>query len=227
LSRDVGARSLRFVPKERLKSPRARLFVALDLPEPVRTRLAAWQREALAAEELRPANAETLHMTLAFLGHHPERQLDRISAVATDVASAAPEVRLLPEPVPVPRSRPRLFAIDTESEGAITLQAEVEAKLVEAGFYKPEKRDFWPHLTVARVRSERRPPDERGKGGKRRRWGRPMRVHDPPGPLPDELLEPFHAVRVALYRSHLRPTGAEYAPVATVELPIAGSGKAS
>jgi 2'-5' RNA ligase len=215
------------VAKERLKSPRARLFVALDLPEAIRDGLARWQREALTAEELRPANPETLHMTLAFLGYHPERDMDRIGAAATGVAAAAPEVRLLPDPVPVPRGRPRLFAIDAESDGAISLQAEVEAKLGEAGFYEPEQRDFWPHLTVARVRSERRPPEARGKGGKRRRWSRPMRVHDPPGPLPDALLEPFHAVRVALYRSHLRPTGAEYAPVATVELPITGSGKAS
>jgi 2'-5' RNA ligase len=213
------------VAKERLKSPRARLFVALDLPEAVRAGLAAWQREELTAEELRPANAETLHMTLAFLGHHPERQVERIAAVATDVTVPAPEVRLLPDPVPVPRSRPRLFAIDARSEGSIALQAEVEAKLVDAGFYKPEKRDFWPHLTVARVRSERRPLEERGKRG-RRRYGRPMRVENPPGPLPEALLEPFYAVRVALYRSHLRRTGAEYVPVATVELPIPGSGKA-
>jgi RNA 2',3'-cyclic 3'-phosphodiesterase len=214
------------VAKERLKSPRARLFVALDLPEAVLDGLAAWQREELTAAELRPARAETLHMTLAFLGYHPERQVDRIAAAATDVTVAAPEVRLLPDPVPVPRGRPRLFAIDAESPGAIELQSEVEGKLVEAGFYEPEKRDFWPHLTVARVRSERRPPGERRRPG-RRRSGRPMRVDSPPGPLPEALLEPFRAVRVALYRSHLRPTGAEYVPVATVELPIAGGGKAS
>jgi RNA 2',3'-cyclic 3'-phosphodiesterase len=214
------------VPKERLKSPRARLFVALDLPQAIRDGLAAWQREAVTAEELRPARAETLHMTLAFLGYHPERDVDRIAAAATDVTVAAPEVRLLPDPVPVPPNRPRLFAIDSESEGAIALQAEVEAKLVEAGIYEPEKRDFWPHLTVARVRSERRPPGQRGKPG-RRRSGRPMRVHSPPDPLPDALLEPFRAVRVALYRSLLRPTGAEYVAVANVELPMTGSGKAS
>jgi 2'-5' RNA ligase len=215
------------VAKERLKSPRARLFVALDLPDAVRDGLAAWQREAVTAEELRPARAETLHMTLAFLGYHPERDVDRIAAAATQgLESEAPEVRLLPEPVPVPPNRPRLFAIDSESEGAIALQAEVEAKLVAVGFYEPEKRDFWPHLTVARVRSERRSPGERGKPG-RRRSGRPMRVNSPPGPLPEALLAPFHAVRVALYRSLLRPTGAEYVAVANVELPMTGSGKAS
>ena len=92
--------------KERLKSPRARLFVALDLPEEVRDGLAAWQREALAGmEELRPARMETLHMTLAFLGWHPEKRIRDIAAAALDgLESAAPEVRLRPDPIPVGRS---------------------------------------------------------------------------------------------------------------------------
>ena len=47
-------RSVTSVAKERLKSPRARLFVALDLPEDVRDGLAAWQRDQVTAEELRP-----------------------------------------------------------------------------------------------------------------------------------------------------------------------------
>lgn len=213
--------------KQRLKSPRARLFVALDLPAGVRDGLAAWQRDGLNADELRPAAPETLHVTLAFLGYRRERDMEAIAAAATGIDIEAPELRLLPDPVARPeRGRPRLFAIEAESPGAIELQAEVEAGLVDAGFYEPEKRDFWPHLTVARVRPERRAPDSGGKG-KRRRGGRPMRVTQHPGPLPDALLQPFRAVRVSLYRSLLRPSGAEYVAMANVELPLPGSGKAS
>jgi 2'-5' RNA ligase len=201
------------------------LFVALDLPSEVRDGLAAWQRAELNLDELRPARAETLHMTLAFLGYRRERDVESIAALATRVETEAPEVRLLPEPVArPPRGRPRLFAIEAESPGAIELQSEVEANLVLGGFYEPEKRDFWPHLTVARVRPERRPPDSGGKG-KRRRGGKPMRVTQPPGTLPDALVQPFRAVRVSLYRSLLRPSGAEYVSVAHVELPILGGGK--
>jgi 2'-5' RNA ligase len=207
--------------KERLKSPRARLFVALDLPDAVREGLAAWQREELVDEAVRPSRAQTLHMTLAFLGYHPERAIERIAEAATGFEAEAPLVRLLPEPVPVPRSRPRLFAIDTDSKGSIALQAEVERRLVEARLYTPEKRAFWPHLTVARVRTERRAGGDR----KRRRRGPPMRVETPPGPLPEALLEPLGAVRITLYRSHLRPTGAEYESVAQLELPSSGGGK--
>jgi RNA 2',3'-cyclic 3'-phosphodiesterase len=216
---------LTVVAKERLKSPRARLFVALDIPDEIRTGLVEWQRGALTDEALRVLSPEALHMTLVFLGWQRERDIDRIAELATgEIAAEAPEVRLLPDPVGVPpRGRPRLFAVDAESPGAIELQSEVERKLVDAGFYEPEKRAFWPHLTVARVRSERRP---RGSGGKRR-TGRYMHVDEPPGALPEALQEPFRAVRVALYRSILRPQGAEYASLAHVELPVRGSGKAS
>jgi RNA 2',3'-cyclic 3'-phosphodiesterase len=204
------------VSKERLKSPRARLFVALDLPEAIREGLASWQRDQMSEQrELRPSRAETLHMTLAFLGYHPERAIARIAEVATGFAGAAPLVRLLPDPVAVPRNRPRLYAVNSESNETVALQAEVERRLVEARFYTPEKRSFWPHLTVARVRPEKR-------GSKR-----PALVESPPGRLPEALLEPFHGVRVTLYRSHLRPTGAEYESVAQMELSPGGSGKAS
>ena len=101
------------------------------------------------------------------------------------------------EPVAVPRSRPRLFAVDAASEAAVELQAELSDRLEAERFYKPEKRPFWPHVTVARVKpSKRSASDRRGH-----RRGRPMRVETPPGPLPAELCEPFGAVRVTLYRS--------------------------
>ena len=201
--------------KERLKSPRARLFAALDLPGGVLERLAVWQRDALTDSALRPSRSETLHVTLAFLGYHPERELGRIAEAATGLAGAiAPAIRLRPDPVARPPRRPRLFAIEAESPDTLALQARIERRLVEARLYKPEKRPFWPHLTVARVRPERR-------GSKR-----PARVSTPPGPLPEALLEPFDGVRVSLYRSHLRPTGAEYESVATMDLPPGGGGKA-
>jgi 2'-5' RNA ligase len=209
--------------KERLKSPRSRLFVALDLPDWVREGLGEWQREVLAGERaLRPSRSETLHMTLAFLDWRAERDIDRIAEAALGLEATAPLVRLLPEPVAVPRNRPRLFAIDAESDETIALQARVEARLVEARLYKPEKRPFWPHLTVARVRAEKPPPGQR-----RRRWAKPVRLDFVPEALSEALQEPFRAVRLTLYRSHLRPTGAEYEPVAQLELPPPGGGKAS
>jgi RNA 2',3'-cyclic 3'-phosphodiesterase len=200
------------VAKERLKSPRARLFVALDLPDEVREGIVAWQGRELADPALRPVRPESLHMTLVFLGYHPEKAIERIAEAAL-VDAPAPETRLEREPVGVPRGkRPRLFALDAPSEGAVELQSEVERRLVEERFYEPEKRPFWPHLTVARVKPERR--------GSRK----PALVERTPGPLPEQVfLRPVPLVRLTLYRSHLRPQGAEYIPLAVKDLKPAES----
>jgi 2'-5' RNA ligase len=204
--------------KERLKSPRARLFVALDLPPRVREDLVAWQRGALTDPALLPVAAEALHVTLCFLAYHPERDIERIAEVVKGVEPRPIEIHFDAEPAPVPPSRPRLFAIDAQSEGAVTLQAELSDRLETERFYRPEKRPFWSHVTVARIRpSKRSASDRRG-----RRRGRPMRIEAPPGPLPAELLEPFSAVRITLYRSNLRPTGAEYVSLARLDLPSPG-----
>ncbi len=207
--------------KERLKSPRARLFVALDLPERVREGLVAWQRQALTDPALRPVAAEALHVTLCFLAYQPEREIDRIAEAIQGVESRPIEIRFDAEPAPVPPNRPRLFAAGAESEAAIELQAELSDVFVAERFYKPEKRAFWPHVTVARIKPSRRSASDR----RGRRRGRPMRVEAPPGPLPAELLEPFGAVRVTLYRSRLRPRGAEYASLAELDLPPAEAEK--
>jgi len=196
--------------KERLKSPRARLFVALDLPDPVRAAIVEWGDEALADPALRPVAPESLHVTLAFLGYLPEREIEPLAAIVREVGGPAPKVTL-GDPVQRPeRGRPRLFALPAESPGTISLQAALEEKLVAAHLYKPEKRPFWPHVTVARVRREER-------GSKR-----PAPVSWPPRELPQGLLQPFVGVRIVLYRSQLQPQGAQYTPLAQVELPAGG-----
>ncbi|HEU5104664.1 MAG TPA: RNA 2',3'-cyclic phosphodiesterase [Solirubrobacterales bacterium] len=193
--------------KEQLKSPRARLFVALDLPEELRDGVAAWGREALNDPALRPVAPESLHITLAFLGHRNEKEIEEIAAVVVESAGPAPWVELLdPEQRP-PRGRARLFALPALSPGAEALQAGLQQGLVEGGFYEPEKRPFWPHVTVARVRPE-------GRGSRR-----PAVVSEPPGELPEGLSKARICRRMTLYHSELKPTGARYVPLAQVQLP--------
>jgi len=198
------------VATKRPKSPRARLFAALDLPDALRDGLARWGAGALGDPALRPVRPAALHLTLVFLGYLPEARIEQVAELVRATEAAAPELRFEAVAVPIPRGRPRLFAIDAPSEGAIAVQADLSDRLEAAGLYRPEKRPFWPHLTVARVR-----PEERGSK-------RPARVGAPPEDLPAALLEPFRAVRLALYRSHLRPSGAEYVSLANVELPSPG-----
>lgn len=149
-------------------------------------------------------------MTLVFLGYQAEKEAKAIAKRAFGVDAQAPSVELLTEPVGVPRGkRPRLIALAANSDDTVALQKQVEERLVEAGFYEPEKRPFWPHLTIARVKPE--VPGSR----------KPALIRTPPHPLPEHMFRFFRPTRLVLFKSHLRRTGAEYEPLAELELPTA------
>ncbi|HEY2717066.1 MAG TPA: RNA 2',3'-cyclic phosphodiesterase [Solirubrobacterales bacterium] len=194
--------------KEVDKGKRIRLFVALDLPAAVRAGIGAWGERELVDPAMRRIPEVSLHVTFAFLGNRDEAEVEPAAAAVRASGGAAAPLMALQQPVQrPPRGRARIFALPVISAGAEQMQAEVSGRLVEAGLHRPEKRPFWPHVTVARVRSE-------GK--------KPVPVERPPGEFPEALAEPFYGVRLTLYRSQLQPTGARYAPLAQVELPGAG-----
>lgn len=181
--------------------PRARLFVALELPEPVRAALADWRDAALArVEGLRPVADESLHATLCFLGGRPEEEIATLGeTVRSGVGSSAAPPLALGEPLWLPRRAPRVLAVRLEDAagGLGELQARVGAALEAAGAWRPERRPFLGHVTVARVRS-----------------GARVRAADlePPPALR------FEGAAVVLYRSHLSRAGARYEPLARVDL---------
>jgi 2'-5' RNA ligase len=188
------------VAKRAPSEQRARLFVALDLPAEARSRLVEWQEAALAGRpDLRPVAPEALHVTLVFIGHRPEPEVEPIAQAVVGAARGFAPARLRPLRVaPVPPRRPRLFALDLDdADGhAGAVQAAVSEALATGGFYEPERRPFWPHITFARVR----------------RGARAEPLDDgPPG-------EPFDVGEVTLYRSRLSPRGASYEPLVRAAL---------
>jgi 2'-5' RNA ligase len=193
-----------------MKSPRARLFVALDLPEDARDGIVAWGGRELSDPALRPVPRESLHITLAFLGYMPEREIEPLAEIVSGLGAPAPLIRL-GDPIARPSpKRPRLFALPADSPDTVALQGDLEEQLVARRLYKPEKRPFWPHVTVARVKPE-------GRGSKR-----PRRIERQPQTLSPKLLSPVLGVRLTLYRSELQPRGAHYTPLAQVELSEGG-----
>jgi 2'-5' RNA ligase len=180
---------------------KARLFVAMDLPEPARVELAAWRDGALGGrDELRLVDATALHVTLVFLGHLPEEEIERIASLVGEAVPPAEAPLLRASGVkPVPPRRPRLFALDLDDEGgrAGSVQSAVSGALEAEGLYEPEQRPFWPHVTLARVR----------KGA------RAARIETPPPPA-----ESWRAAAVTLYRSRLSRSGARYEPLSRVPL---------
>jgi RNA 2',3'-cyclic 3'-phosphodiesterase len=185
----------------RADPPRARLFVALDLPAEARAAIGEWQSRALAGRsDLRAVAPESLHLTLAFLGSRPEEEIDRIAATVEPALEGLRPARLTALAAsPVPRRRPRLFALDLDDEDghAGAAQAAVARALIAHGLREPERRAFWPHVTVARV-------------VRAARSVAPLTLPPPAGR--------FTADHVTLYRSHLGRGPARYEALSRVEL---------
>jgi RNA 2',3'-cyclic 3'-phosphodiesterase len=195
------------VAKERLKSPRVRLFLALDLPKPFLDELVAWrERHFGGLSDARLLPRASLHVTLVFLGYQYERDVERIAEICFREAAGPFELRAT-EATGIPPRRPRLYALGLEDEGGAlgAWQGELSKRLAAARLYEPEKRPFWSHVTLAR--------------GKR---DRPLARLADPASLPAALTEPFAGERATLYRSTLTPRGAVYDPLARLALPQGG-----
>lgn len=184
-----------------MTAPKARLFVALDLPEPVRDRLDRWARDRLAGRDaLRLIRRDDLHVTLCFLGWRDEADAAGLAEIVRSCAVPAPGLSLA-EAVWLPPRRPRVLAVGLrDGAGALArLQSELSAALTKDGGYEPEVRAYRPHVTVARVRSGARVPARERAG--------------PESPGGDA----FSGAAVTLYRSRLGSAGARYEPVERIE----------
>jgi len=199
----------------------ARLFVAADLPAPVREQLAGWARGAAAAvrsagapRPLRLLDPETLHLTLCFLGARP---VEEIAVVGSALSACAADVGELSVGAPVwlPRARPRSLAVAIHDEGGelAGLHAAVTDAICAMTGWAPERRRFRAHITVARTS---------GRSGSRATRADPNPTAS--NPIAGGLRLPatpqlrFSAESLTLYRSWLSPAGAVYEVVARSHL---------
>lgn len=165
---------------------RNRLFVALELPEPLRAHAAGAGAAAAAHTQARLVPAGNLHVTLQFLGQvPPECAGDLLTALADAFHGSAIRVRagaVVPRPSP---GRARLLALELQDlDGGLTVLAKrIHRATGTALGGSVSNRPLWPHITVAR-------------------FSRPERVRRSP---PTESERVFDITRVALYDSDITP----------------------
>lgn len=186
-----------------------RCFVAIDLSPEVRAaivRAQAGLRTAAPRVDVRWLEPAGMHLTLAFLGEVREERLAALQNTLAGVVTRRPPLALVARGLggfPSAR-RPRVVwvGIIGEREELGRTAAAVASALVPLGF-PAEERPFRGHVTLARVRSPRglQPLGEAIAAGS------------------DADLGEWTARDVVLYRSHLRPSGAVYEPLA--RLPFA------
>jgi 2'-5' RNA ligase len=143
-----------------------RLFVALELPEGERRRLAELPRRyhwaGLEAASLNWTREPNLHVTLKFLGQVEDDEVVRVAHALTDVRVPGPiSLRITTLNFIPPRGPIRIFAagLGGELDRLAALQAGIEGAVERLGFPR-EQRSFMPHVTLARPRRERRIPGE-------------------------------------------------------------------
>ncbi len=186
-----------------------RLFVAIEIPEALRSEVAA----ALASPRRRlpPARwvaPQNLHLTLAFLGETEEALLPRLgAALAPAFASHRPfRLRLGGGGTFPPRRPARVAWVGVEeAESLLRLQADVAAALRSVEGIGLDQRPFHAHLTVGRCR---------------RPWGREA-VEFWRSSIPSPLGESFPVEQGALMESRLGPQGARYLRIS--EFPLEGT----
>ncbi len=197
------------MPKERKKSPRQILFFALDFPREAIEAIVDWQESLEGVSHIRLLPRDNLHATLVFLGHQYEKDVERILETARAALEGSESLTVCFSGAEFrPKRGPRVLALSIEdSEGKIAeLSGLLGRSLSVGGFYKEEARRLWPHSTVARFR---RPKDGRRISSKEL-------LNLPP--LPERLMQAFHAVRISLYSSKRGPKGSVYKGIAHLEL---------
>ena len=178
-----------------------RVFVALEIPDKIRQAIAGLiGKLEPTCRGARWVRVEGLHVTLKFIGEVPPEMVERIGAELATIRLAAPVEMSFREVGFFPHERhPRVFWVGIAGTPHLgELAAEIEGRLEPLGIPR-ESRPFQPHLTLARFKSEE--GLDRLRGALRSA-----------GPFE------FGSVRTGelhLYRSQLKPGGAEYTRLKT------------
>ncbi len=194
-----------------------RLFLAIDIPPRARKIITALQNRfkplGLNASWVAP---EDVHLTLQFLGDAPPEQIPDIHQGVSVAVTPVPQFMVTLKEIgvfPKLKKPPRILWVGMEDpQGRLTvLQKNIAKQMEKIGFPK-EKRNFTPHLTLARIRQER--------GGRRAILERLKREIES---SPKIEMEPFKIDAVRLIESQLTPTGSIYTTLK--EFPLGGQQK--
>jgi len=191
-----------------------RIFVALDLEEEIRRRIVLYlQGLSGFAPEARWAAAESLHVTLKFIGEQPEEQIPALKEALASVQTTQISLAFRGYGFFPTARAPRVFWLGIEAnEGLPNLATQVDIALAALAIPR-EEHAFTPHLTLARSGSGA--PRSRRKEKSISRFER-LQKQLAAMPTPD--FGTMTAREFFLYRSQLSPKGSQYSKLASFPL---------
>jgi RNA 2',3'-cyclic 3'-phosphodiesterase len=194
-----------------------RLFVALDINDGIRERLARFldgvQGFAPDARWVRP---ESLHVTLKFIGEKPEEELGRISRALETIEASSFEMNCRGYGFFPGARSPRVFWVGIEGGSKLTSLAGTVDETLAGIDVSKEEHPFNPHLTLARGRGG---PSSVSSGSARRpKDANPNRslqyLQEKLAALPTPEFGTMTSREFFLYRSQLSPGGSKYTKLA-------------
>jgi 2'-5' RNA ligase len=193
-----------------------RLFIALDIDDGIRARIAHFLEGVSGfATDARWVPAESLHVTLKFIGERPESAVDRIRQALSHIHGSASEIHFRGYGFFPTAKSARVFWIGLEAAPQLAALAKlIDDKMATLGIPK-EDRAFSPHLTLARGAG--------GSGSPRRsKADIPNRIfqrlQEKLAALPAPEFGTMTAREFFLYESQLSPKGSKYTKLARFNL---------
>lgn len=154
--------------------------------------------------DIRWVKRENLHLTLKFLGNIAESQVEPIGAALrhplglfSPCAISAKGLGVFPD-----FRRPKILWVGLTGNRLVQLAAEIESALMPLGF-TPENRAFTPHLTIGRWREGSRPAKN---------------LRQEIDNLNDFEFGACTVRQIVLFQSVLKPEGASYSELRTIQL---------
>jgi 2'-5' RNA ligase len=193
-----------------------RLFIALDIDDAVRERIARFVESVSGfAPEARWMKPESMHVTLKFIGEQAEPAADQIKHVLETIAAPTTEIQFRGYGFFPTAKSPRVFWIGMEAGAQLAaLATAIEAKTASLGIPK-EDRAFSPHLTLARGSGGSGSPRWRKSNGPNRSF---QRLQDKLSSLPTPEFGTMTPREFFLYQSQLSPKGSKYTKLAAFAL---------
>lgn len=174
-----------------------RVFIAIDVPEEIKERLATLQNDLHSAgPSARWVAADSVHLTLKFIGEIREQRIEVIDAALAGLAWRHFTVGVRGVGFFPGARSPRVLWAGLKAPTMEALAEQIDTRLERAGFER-EKRKFRPHITLARSKDGRLEKELVAAVAR----------------LADVDFGSFTVDRLYLYQSTLKPGGSAYTKI--------------
>lgn len=135
-----------------------RTFIAIEIPEDIRTKIASFQNKLKNSRAfISWVKPDNIHVTLKFLGEIKDDSLPGIELAVERIAGQCTSfpIAVLGQGGFPSLRRPRVLWVGIKEGGSLvqSMAKILEDEMQKIGFAR-ENRDFNPHLTIGRVKSQ-------------------------------------------------------------------------